>query len=302
MHSSFHRRTLLEARFLLTISSLGLLTALSGNALAQSDPLKKELAPGSPDSPSEPAPATVDDKDQKDVDEPRKASVAASPTTPPSNYNYPPPYPPPEPLPQPEPEPDPFHRDHFEITMGFLVGQRSYTKSRFQFDDGNAGNIGGGQLVEPFEKAPFDKVTVMGLRYDMRLVISYVRLLAGFDFPFPSYRTQDATGTYTIQGTQRTVTVQSLSAKELRFGLGAEYPYKSIAVFADLIGGVHWSSAEFAIDGSNANYSATDFAFSGRGGIRLHVRPWFFASLSGEVGIIGDIVWNGDMSVGFAFP
>lgn len=287
------------ARGPLAFSLLLSLSALSAGAAAQGN-APKVADPASPQAAPEPSVSPADAEPVPEGDKAKAAAVATSPSPPVSPpQDYPPPYPP---EPKPEPEPDPYHRDHFELTMGFLVGQRSYSKARFEFDDGNASNIGGGQLVEPFEQAPFNKVTVMGLRYDMRLIISYIRLLAGFDFPFPSYRTQEATGTYMVQGTERSVTAQSLSAKELRFGLGAEYPYKSVAFFADLIGGVHWTSAEFAIDGLKANYSATDFAFSARGGLRLHVRPWFFASLSGEVGIIGDIIWNGDMSVGFAFP
>lgn len=298
MQSSFVRR----ARAPLALSLLLSLGAMSSGAFAQGNPQKEGPAAASPAPPPDPSVPPVDEPPAPETGGPKTNAVATSPVASTTPGSYVPPYPPEPPPPEPEKEPDPYHRDHFEVTMGFLVGQRAYSKSRFEFDDGNAESIGGGQLVEPFEQPPFDKVMVLGLRYDMRLVISYIRLLAGFDFPFPSYRTQDATAKYMVQGMEREVTVQSLSAKELRFGLGAEYPYKSIAVFADLIGGVHWTSAEFAIDGLKANYSATDFAFSGRGGIRLHVRPWFFASVAGEVGIIGDIVWNGDMSVGFAFP
>jgi hypothetical protein len=259
---------------------------------------------GPPGAAPEPLPQSGSKPDPQEVagDEtspPTKTPPEARPpletpaTTPP-----PPTLPPDEP---PPPKEEGFAEgDHFEFSMGFLAGQRSYKNTSFQFEDGTAKGIGGGGLVEPFVKPPFDKATVLGLRYDVRLVMSYIRMTVGFDLPFPTYKASDATSTYDVAGVQRTVTVQSVSAKELRFGIGGEYPYKSIAVYADLIGGVHWVDTELAIDGYNAEYGATSFAFSGRAGIRAHVRKWFFATASGEVGFIGDIVWNAEVAVGFS--
>lgn len=216
----------------------------------------------------------------------------------------PPPPPPPrkiEKAVEEEPEPEGFAQgDHFEFTMGFLAGQRSYSNTSFKFEDGSAEGIGGGGLVAPFVKAPFDNATVLGLRYDVRLVMSFIRMTVGFDVPFTTYKVSDSTGIYDVSGTKREVTVQSLSSKELRFGIGAEYPFKKVAIFADLIGGVHWVDTELAIDGYKANYGATNFAFSGRGGVRAYVRKWFFASASGEVGIVGDLRWNAEFSLGFS--
>jgi hypothetical protein len=216
----------------------------------------------------------------------------------------PPPPPPPRKIPkieEEEPEPEGYAQgDHFEFTMGFLAGQRSYSKTSFKFEEGTAEGIGGGGLVAPFVKAPFDNATVLGLRYDLRLVMSFIRMTVGFDVPFPTYKVSDSTGIYDVSGTMRQVTVQSLSAKELRFGIGGEYPFKKVAIFADLIGGVHWVDTELAIDGYKANYGATNFAFSGRAGLRGYVRKWFFASASGEIGIIGDLRWNAEVSVGFS--
>ena len=192
--------------------------------------------------------------------------------------------------------------DHFEFTMGFLAGQRSYSDTSFKYEveGGTAEGIGGGGLVAPFVKPPFDKTTVLGLRYDVRVVMSFIRMTVGFDLPFTTYKVSDSTGIYDVNGTMRQVTVQSLSAKELRFGIGGEYPFKKVALFADLIGGVHWVDTELAIDGYKANYGATSFAFSGRAGIRAYVRKWFFATASGEVGIIGDLRWNAEVGVGFS--
>jgi len=230
---------------------------------------------------------------------PAKPPVLEVPAQPPP----PPPPPPPRPRTVEEEEPEPTgwaQGDHFEFTMGFLAGQRSYSKTSFKFDEGKVEGIGGEGLVEPFVKPPFDNATVLGLRYDVRLVMSFIRMTVGFDVPFPTYKVSDSTKIYNVAGTNREVTVQSLSAKELRFGIGGEYPFKRVAIFADLIGGVHWVSADMAISGINATYAATSFAFSGRAGVRAYVRKWFFATASGEVGLIGDLRWNTEFSVGFS--
>jgi len=214
----------------------------------------------------------------------------------------PPPPPPPPPIDDDDEDDEPkgwAEGDHFEFSMGFLAGQRSYSKTSFSFDEGTAELIQGADLTAPFVNAPFDLATVVGLRYDARIVMSFIRMTVGFDVPFPTYKASDSTQFYDVSGTQRKVTVQSVSAKELRFGIGGEYPYKRIAVFADLIGGVHWVNTELAIDGFTADYSAVNFAFSGRGGLRAHVRKWFYVTASGEVGFIGDIKWNAELSVGF---
>ncbi|MDI1477151.1 hypothetical protein [Polyangium sp. y55x31] len=231
--------------------------------------------------------------------------VAAPPPSPPPPPQRPlevpeRPTPPPPPSYEDDSEDDGWARgDHFEFTMGFLAGQRSYSKTSFKFEEGSAEGIGGGGLVAPFVKPPFDNTTVLGLRYDLRLVMSHIRMTVGFDVPFTTYKVSDSTAIYDVSGTQRTVTVQSLSSKELRFGIGGEYAWTKVAIFADLLGGVHWVDTELSIDGYKADYGAVSFAFSGRAGARAHVRKWFFAQAAGEVGIIGDIRWNAELSVGF---
>jgi hypothetical protein len=192
--------------------------------------------------------------------------------------------------------------DHLEATMGFVAGERSYGATTFDFSGGSAAGLGGGALVKPFERPPFTRVTALGLRYDLRLVVSHVRMTVGFDKPFTTYRAADATGTYTVGGKPRTITVQSLSPDELRFGLGGELPIGPVSPFVDVIGGVHWVTTNLVVDGEKATFRASGFAFSARGGLRLHVRSWFFAQAAGEVGIVGDLRWNAELSVGFALP
>lgn len=191
--------------------------------------------------------------------------------------------------------------DHFEMTMGFLGGQRSYSDLGFGFTgDGAAASLGADKLVKPFQRAPFDKVEVLGLRYDARLVLSHIRMTAGFDFPFPRYPQAAATGQYSVGGASRTVTLQSFSMKEGRFGLGGEYAFGPVVPFVDLMGGYHWVNADLAVDGQKASYSASSFAFTLRGGARLHVKKWFFVQAAGEVGLIGDTRWNAELGVGVA--
>ncbi len=270
-------------------------------------------------APPEPAPAPPAPLESSGKQpDPAEVTPAAAPPAPPTNppvmqvpaQTFPPsPPPPPHKIEKAEeeddeaPEPKGWAQgDHFEFTMGFLAGQRSYSDTSFKYDveGGTAEGIGGGGLVTPFVKPPFDKTTVLGLRYDVRLVMSFIRMTVGFDLPFTTYKVSDSTGIYDVNGTMRQVTVQSLSAKELRFGIGGEYPFKKVAIFADLIGGVHWVDTELAIDGYKANYGATSFAFSGRAGVRAYVRKWFFATAAGEVGLIGDLRWNAEIGVGFS--
>ena len=203
------------------------------------------------------------------------------------------------------PSPDPLDEDaisdwdHFELSMGFMGGERRYGNSNFRHEGG--GDLDGVRsLTAPFQQPPFDKLYVAGLRYDARLVVSYVRMTVGFDIPFPIYRTDDSLGTYDVGGVSRNITVRSIRPYDLRFGLGAEYPIGPVAPFVDVLGSVHWVNANLDIDGSEHAFQAVGFALSGRLGARLHVRRWFFASVAGELGLVGDVRWGTELAVGFA--
>lgn len=190
--------------------------------------------------------------------------------------------------------------DHFELSMGFSAGQRSWAGQSFAFEGGPAESIdGAGALVEPFAREPFDAAPVFGLTYDARLVVSYVRMTVGVGIPFPSYRAE--TTTVTLDDAPHDLTVQSVSAFELRFGIGGEYAIGPLAPFVDLLGSIHWVDSTLTVDGKEARYGARTFAFSARAGLRLHVRRWFFAAASAEFGLVGDVRWGADLAVGFAF-
>ncbi len=191
--------------------------------------------------------------------------------------------------------------DHFEFTMGFIAGERGYGGESFAHDGGGKGVDGAGALVAPFRRAPYDRVTALGLRYDLRLVVSYVRMTVGVDFPFASFDPDDTRGTYDVGGVEREIVVQKLRPYELRFGIGGEYAFKRFVPFVDLIGEVDWVKTALTVDGAAVQYEASSFGFAARAGARLYLRDWFFAQLSGDVGIVGQRRWDAELSLGFAF-
>lgn len=189
--------------------------------------------------------------------------------------------------------------DHFELSMGFIAGQRRFDYAAFGLDS-EPGVAGASELVEPFQDAPFDNLTTLGLRYDARLVAAYTRMTVGIDIPFSHFRPTEAQGTYRLGDTTRTVRVRDVSPFLLHFGIGAELPIGPLAPFVDVLGHLRWTTAELSIDGVDHTYTEHGFGFSARGGLRLHVREWFYASIAGEIGIVGDLRWGTELSVGFA--
>jgi hypothetical protein len=180
---------------------------------------------------------------------------------------------------------------HFEATMGFVAGQHRYDELRFARESGPAN-----APPAALQGAPYDRTEVFGLRYDVRLVVSHVRMTAGIDFPFTSFSAESAVRD-TGAGVRR---VESLKSYVLRFGIGGEYPFGPVVPFVDVLGSVHWVSTTMLFDGESSEYGASAFGFSARAGVRLQVREWFFASLAGEVGIIGPVRWGAELYVGFS--
>ncbi|MCK9461189.1 MAG: hypothetical protein M0R80_16300 [Proteobacteria bacterium] len=191
--------------------------------------------------------------------------------------------------------------DHFELTMGFIAGARRYDGESFAHEKGGGGVAGVKALVEPFGQAPYDDCTVFGLRYDLRLVVSHVRMTAGVDFPFASFEPADTRRSYDVAGVEREIAVQKIRPYELRFGIGGEIAIGRFAPFVDLIGEVDWVSTELVVDGETVGYGACSFGFSARVGARLYVREWFFVAAAGEIGIVGQRFWGAELSLGFSF-
>lgn len=179
---------------------------------------------------------------------------------------------------------------HFEASMGFVAGQQSYDELRFSRESGPAN-----APPEALQGAPYEGTEVFGLRYDVRLVVSHVRMTAGIDFPFTSFSAEDAVRDTGV-GVRR---VESLKSYVLRFGIGGEYAFGPVAPFVDVLGSVHWVNTTLVFGGESAGYAASAFGFSARAGVRLQVRDWFFASIAGEVGILGPVRWGAELSVGF---
>ena len=178
--------------------------------------------------------------------------------------------------------------DHFEATMGFLVTREDHRTTGFSA----SGN--GAPLAGAFRAAPYDGALGTGLRYDLRLVLSHVRMTAGFDLPFTSLGDAPARD---VDGHR--VAPRSLQSWGVRFGLGAEYPLGPVTPFADLQGSLLRTSTELTVDGATAAYDATRFGFSVRAGLRVRLKRWFFVSAAGEYGVTGATLWSADLGVGF---
>lgn len=86
---------------------------------------------------------------------------------------------------------------------------------------------------------------------------------------------------------------RSLSASAPRCSLGRG------GALRDIQGAIQRASTTVTVDGHPYEYSATRFGFSARGGVRVHLRPWFFVAASGEYGLVGATRWGADLSVGF---
>ena len=192
--------------------------------------------------------------------------------------------------------------DHVELSTGFITGARRYSSTSFAFRNGDAERLdGAGGLVAPFGKYPYDGIMVSGVRWDFRAVLAHVRMSVGFGLPFTSPSSERATGAFDVGGAQRQVSVQALQPYELRFGLGGEYAFGRLALYADLLGDVHIIRTALAVDGLQANYGATTFAFSAGAGARVTLKGGFFLTAGGEIGILGDVVWGAQLGAGYLF-
>ena len=186
--------------------------------------------------------------------------------------------------------------DHFEFTFGFMGGQRDYSDASFAYEAGD----GSQSLVAPFENAPFDELTVLGLRWELRGVLSFVRMTMAFDLPFSSFRAEDTRADFDVDGVSQEVIVQAIKPYDLRFGLGGEYSFGALAPYVDLMGGLNWTNASLTAGGQSVSYASQMFNLSVRGGLRVYLRDFFFITVSGEAGFLGNITWNTELSAGFS--
>jgi hypothetical protein len=177
--------------------------------------------------------------------------------------------------------------DHFEATMGFLATAQDHRATGFTNGSGPA-------LVGAFAGTPYDQAVGLGLRYDVRAVLSHVRMTLGIDLPFTSFGRAPS-----LRVDAHDVTARSMWSWAMRFGLGAEYSFGAVTPFLDLQGSAQEVSTTITVDGGAADYEAFRFGFSGRAGLRVHLRKWFFVTASGELGLLGPTLWSADVGVGF---
>lgn len=182
---------------------------------------------------------------------------------------------------------DPVTGDHFEATMGFVATAQDHRATGFTNGSGPA-------LAGAFAGAPYDQAVGLGLRYDARAVLSHVRMTLGFDLPFTSFDRAPP-----VRVDAHEVTPRSMWSWAPRFGLGAEYSFGAVTPFLDLQGSAQRVSTTVDVDGRAADYDAFRFGFSGRAGLRVHLRKWFFVTAAVELGLVGPTLWSADVGVGF---
>lgn len=189
--------------------------------------------------------------------------------------------------------------DPWQVDMGFLGGRRQYTGAGFT--PGSGAPAGAAGLVAPFGAAPYTGVTVLGVGYDLRLVVSHVRMTLGFDLPFSRFDPAASAGTYTVNGKQTPVVPQALHGLAVRVGLGGEVPEGRFVPYADLEGTVAWTRTDLALGTRPARFYAFDFGLSVDAGIRCYLGPHMFVVASGAAGIFSDQVWTARVGVGASF-
>lgn len=183
---------------------------------------------------------------------------------------------------------DPFSAgDHAEATMGFLVTSQDHRATGFANGSAPA-------LSQAFRGAPYDQSLGLGLRYEARSVLSHVRMTAGLDLPFSSFESA-----YATRVDEHDVTPRSMWSWAVRFGLGGEYGFGPVTPFVDLLGSVQRVTTTVNVDGRALDYEALRFGFTGRAGLRVALRPWFFLTASGELGLLGPTRWSADVEAGF---
>ncbi|MGC4116378.1 MAG: hypothetical protein QM765_17740 [Myxococcales bacterium] len=189
--------------------------------------------------------------------------------------------------------------DHIEVATGFITGSRNYRTITFGLEGAEdpLPSTSSGR----FRQYPYDGVLVSGVRWDLRAVVTHVRMGVGFGLPFAAVDSGRASGEVDVGGVTRQVAVQTLQPYELRFGLGGEYAFGRVALFADLLGEVHWLRTSLVVDGQRADYGVTAFRFAASAGARVALKGGFFLTATGEVGILGDVVWGAQLGAGYAF-
>jgi hypothetical protein len=178
----------------------------------------------------------------------------------------------------------------FEGTIGFLGGWSRYAD----------GGLSGPLPADAFERGVGAGAPIAGLRYDVRLVVAFVRMTVGIDLAWSLFRAQDTTRTIVIDDGARTLSDRAAFLWALRFGLGLELSAsEDVRLFADVIGSVRFLEVQSTLDDVNVTSASVSFAPGLRLGARVRVHEAFFVQLAADGSPFGP--WfAGDLSVGGA--
>jgi hypothetical protein len=178
----------------------------------------------------------------------------------------------------------------FEGTLGFLGGWSRYA------DAGLSGPL----PASAFEQGVGAGAPIAGLRYDVRLVVAFVRMTVGADLAWSLFRAQDTTRTIAIDDGMRTLSDRSAFLWALRFGLGLELGVsEDVRLFGDVIGSVRFLEVQSTLDGTNVTSSVVSFAPGLRVGARIRIVDGFFVQLAADASPFGPWI-AGDLAVGGA--
>lgn len=187
-------------------------------------------------------------------------------------------------------ERDPMEHMRFEGTLGFLGGWAGHS------DAGLSGSL----PPSAFESGAVPGTPIAGLRYDVRLVVAFVRMTAGADLAWGMFRASDTARPVTTPDGEQTLVDRSLFLWALRFGLGLEATLDDrVRLFADLTGSVRFLEVGTSLDGVSSSQSAVTFAPGLRLGARFRIVDSFFVQVGADASPFGPWI-AGDVSVGGA--
>lgn len=180
----------------------------------------------------------------------------------------------------------------FEGTMGFVGGAARYSE---------VGLAGDPSVPLMFDSGPATAVAMTGLRYDLRLVVAFVRMTVGADVLFGlGVGSSDPRRVETADGSLSVVD-RRIFEWSLRFGLGLELDTGAVRLFADGLLVAHFVEAEVAIDGVNSTYTAVVASPGLRLGVRIPIVDAFFAQLEIDGAAVAPTWGGAAISVGGAF-
>jgi len=202
-----------------------------------------------------------------------------------------------EPKPPPA-EPEPFMASqHFEIGMGFLGGERDLGRNGFAF-----GAPAQQRVLAPLTTDPYNALPVAGASWELRMVVSDLRMAVGVEKPFAAVSFDPVNFSDATDGGMHTLTPRSLNLWDVRFGLGFEHRFSHVAPFVDLLGDIQSISTNLNVDGANKSYQEWTWAFAVRAGVRFQLPHYMFIAPSAELGVYGPARWAVTLQTGWQIP